>query len=104
MELDQKYLIENELGTLEAETVELEELGSSISEEDQETYDGRLTELEEKIESMRETFTLLRDADEDTWNEVKDAFYKGIDAVRSDLRSIREEFEHRSVAFYDHFN
>ena len=104
METTQRYLIENELSRIEDEISTFQDLAPYVPEEDQEKYDGRITALEDNMERVRDTFALFCESDEKTWSDVENVFLNGIEEVRSAIKTIREEFEHRSMAFYDSFN
>ncbi|MDP3996235.1 MAG: hypothetical protein Q8P86_00885 [bacterium] len=104
MDTNQIYSIETELNLMEDEIMRLQIMEDVVGEGAEEMYELRVNELEDKMENLRETFNLLRAADEETWNDVKDIFYNGLDEVKLTILGLKKQTERISTAVaYDAF-
>lgn len=89
---------------MEDEIMRLQIMEDVVGEGAEEMYELRVNELEDKMENLRETFNLLRAADEETWNDVKDIFYNGLDEVKLTILGLKKQTERISTAVaYDAF-
>lgn len=105
METNEVYTIENDLSLMEDGIIELQTYGTGIPTDEQDTYELKMSELEDRMENLRETFALLRGADVDTWSDVREVFFDGMEEVRTMIDALKEEYEPVAYRiYYDSIN